>query len=398
MIRFCKLVFSRLFSGVRLLVAAALLLLLPAGMIYVNYTVDCSGYFQGEQYLREVANMVLAGKDIVGYEKLNDLERDVMKILANNMEPMPEYLALGSSRVLQLSRDVMKTESFFNCGMTGGDARDVLNTFYLFDREDRLPKTIIIGFDPWLLRDDADAFDKRSDPTLYATFLNEKLNIKTDYIKPDTDEKWTALFSPSYFQNNISYLQRDSDGANKPKPVSGNLYAQGTEVKCGDGSLLYTADFRNQTQEAINYNALSTCNFVLRLEGYPKLGTKMPQVFDKFFAYAKERGVNVVLLLAPFHPIVYDHLVESPEKYGGFMQTEPAIRKLAEKYDLKVFGSYNPYAIDGVTEADFYDGLHCTAKCLDKIIWGKGVTNPDAKAPDDTAQTEKGNQKSDKKA
>ncbi|MEG1068627.1 MAG: hypothetical protein RSE27_00350, partial [Ruthenibacterium sp.] len=96
--------------------------------------------------------------------------------------------------------------------------------------------------------------------------------------------------------------------------------------------------------------------------------------------------------------IVYDHLVESPEKYGGFMQTEPTIRKLAEKYDLKVFGSYNPYAIDGVTEADFYDGLHCTAKCLDKIIWGKGVTNPDAKAPDDTAQTEKGNQKSDKKA
>ncbi|MEG1640162.1 MAG: hypothetical protein RR284_04465 [Ruthenibacterium sp.] len=398
MIQFCKIALSRLFSGVRLLVTLALLLLLPAGMIYVNYTVDCSGYFQGEQYLRDVANMVLAGKDIVGYEKLNDLERDVMKILANNMEPMPDYLALGSSRVLQLNRKVMKTDSFFNCGMTGGDARDVLDTFYLFDREDRLPKTIIIGFDPWLLRDDEDAFDKRSDTALYATFLSEKLGIETTFEKPDAEQKWTALFSPSYFQNNISYLQRDSDGADKPKPVSGNLYAQGTEVKCGDGSLLYTAEFRNQTQEAINFSALNTCNFVLRLEGYPKLGIKMPEVFDKFFAYAKERNVNIVLLLAPFHPIVYDHLVENAEKYGGFMQTEPAVRKLAAKYDFEVFGSYNPYAIDGVTEADFYDGLHCTAKCLDKIIWGKGVTNPDAKAPDDTAQTEKGNQKSDKKA
>ncbi|MEG0896124.1 MAG: hypothetical protein RSD54_04505 [Ruthenibacterium sp.] len=397
MIQFCKIALSRLFSGVRLLVALALLLLLPAGMIYVNYTVDCSGYFQGEQYLRDVANMVLAGKDIVGYEKLNDLERDVMKILANNMEPMPDYLALGSSRVLQLSRKVMKTDSFFNCGMTGGDARDVLDTFYLFDREDRLPKTIIIGFDPWLLRDDADAFDKRSDTALYATFLSEKLGIETTFEKPDAEQKWTALFSPSYFQNNISYLQRDSDGADKPKPVSGNLYAQGTEVKCGDGSLLYTAEFRNQTQEAINFSALNTCNFVLRLEGYPKLGIKMPEVFDKFFAYAKERNVNIVLLLAPFHPIVYDHLVENAEKYGGFMQTEPAVRKLAAKYDFEVFGSYNPYAIDGVTEADFYDGLHCTAGCLDKIIWGKGVTNPDAKAPSETVQTEKETEKAAKK-
>lgn len=392
MLQFCKLTLSRLFSGVRLLIALILLLLLPAGMIYINYTVDCSGYFQGEQYLRDVANMVLDGKDIVGYEKLKDLERDVMKILANNMEPMPEYLALGSSRVLQLSREVMKTKSFFNCGMTGGDARDVLDTFYLFDREDRLPETIVIGFDPWLLRDDADAFDVRSDPALYATFLNEKLGIETTEEKPDTEEKWTALFSPAYFQNNISYLQRDRDGADKPKPVSGNLYAQGTEVKRGDGSLLYAADFRNQTQEAINYSALTTCNFVLRLEGYPKLGTKMPQVFDKFFAYAKERGVNIVLLLAPFHPIVYDHLVDDPEKYGGFMETEPEIRRLAKKYDMKVFGSYNPYAIDGVTEADFYDGLHCTAGCLDKIIWGKGVTNPLAKAPDaeKASDTQKG--------
>ena len=43
---------SRLLSAVRLAVGAALLAPLPLLMVWYNYTVDCSGFFQGDAYLR----------------------------------------------------------------------------------------------------------------------------------------------------------------------------------------------------------------------------------------------------------------------------------------------------------------------------------------------------------
>lgn len=378
-VKLLKLIASRLLSAVRLAAGAAVLCTVPLFAIYYSYTTDCSGFFQGDVELRETANMVLAGNNIIGYEKLDNRQRDIMKILANNMEPLPGTISLGSSRILQLSREVLKLESFFNCGMTGGDAADVLGTFYLFDKADRLPGTIIIGFDPWLLRDDDDAFDKRSDKVLYTEFLNEKLGFDLTYEKEDDSASYEALYSPAYFQDNLKFTVRDSLGINKPQPVVGDLYAQTTEVKCGDGSLLYDAAFRERPQEERDSDAYYQTENLMRMQDYPKLGTFMPEVFDRFFAYAKERGVKVILVLTPFHPITYDFAAgtaeTNPLRYGGFLATEPKIRELAAKYEMPVYGSYNPHAIEGLTEADFYDGIHCADTALDKLLWG--YTTPD---------------------
>ena len=110
---------SRLLSLVRILVATAALAIVPALVIYLNYSIDCSGYFQGDLELREVSNMVLAGEDLVGYELLNEKQRYIMKIIANNMDPLPKTIALGSSRILQLNTDILRLNKgeFFNCAV-----------------------------------------------------------------------------------------------------------------------------------------------------------------------------------------------------------------------------------------------------------------------------------------
>lgn len=366
---------SRLLSAVRLAVGAALLAPLPLLMVWYNYTVDCSGFFQGDAYLREVGNMVLEGKDIVGYEKMNDQQREILKIFVNNIDPVPDVIALGSSRIMQLSRDVLHIDSFFNCSVTGGDRADVMGTFYLFDREDRLPKTFIIGFDPWLLR--SDIIDKRTDKELYAEFLEKCLGVPSDveYVETDDEEKWLALYSPEYFQNNLSYASRDTTGVDKPQVVEGDVYQQTTEVKRGDGSLLYDVNYRNRSQEERDTDALFQCGNFLYMEDYDEVDQECVELFDKFFAYAQERGVNIVIMLTPYPPIVYDYCEENAEDYGGFLDTEPTIRELAAKYDIPVYGSYDPDKIEGVTKADFYDGLHCTAEAIEKIIWGEDGEN-----------------------
>ena len=136
---------------------------------------------------------------------------------------------------------------------------------------------------------------------------------------------------------------------------------------------------------------------LLRMTDYPRLGKEMPEVFDRFFAYAKERGVNIVILLSPYHPLTYDYVTEHADEFKGFLQTEPAVRKLASKHDIKVFGSYNPHNIPGVTEEDFYDGLHPSSDCLRKIIWGATdaeIEKAAQKISDETAESEKTNSKS----
>ncbi len=367
-------ILNRILSGARLAAGFLVLITVPLFTIYYSYTTDVSGFFQGDLVLREVANMVLSGTDIIGYEQLNNSERDIMKIFASEIDPVPEVITLGSSRILQLTSDIVGTDSYFNCAMTGGDAADVLGTFYLFDEDDRLPETIVIGFDPWLLRDDEGngGWDRRSDKELYTEFLNAKLGYNIVYEKEDDSAAYEALFSPNYFQDNITYTLRDSANIEKPIPVVGDLYSQATEVKRADGTLLYDATFRERSQIDINNDALYQTENLLHMQDYPELGTLMPEVMDEFFAYAQTRNVNIIIVLAPFHPITYD-FVEStaqtdPLRYGGFLATEPKIRELAEKYNIPVYGSYNPHLIEGITEEDFFDGLHCKESAFIKIF------------------------------
>lgn len=365
---FLKTAVSRLFSGVRLLIGAAIFVPFFAIILYANYTVDRAGTLQGDQYLRSVAEMELSGKDIVGFESFNDQQRDILKVVADQIDPMPKMIALGSSRILQLDKKAAAEKSFFNLGLTGGDTADVLGTFYLFDRIDKLPQKIMIGFDPWMMRGDAEAFDARSDKALYAEFLDKVLGQNVSYEKADTSQKWQSLYSLSYFQSNIDYL-KSGRSVTGPSILTGNLLEQESDIKRGDGSVFYPKSFRERSQDEIDHDALVQCNgLLLRMENYDAVDKNMVKIYDRFFAYAATRGVELEIMLVPYHPMVYDHITENPENYGGFLQTEPALRKLAEKYGIAVYGSYNPHALEGVSESDFYDGLHCRTDCMGSIL------------------------------
>ena len=87
-------------------------------------------------------------QDVVGYEQLNERQRDVMELIVNQMDSAPDTIVLGSSRIMQMNTEIAQTDSLFNCALTGADWYDMLGTFYLFDKANKLPKNVIIGFDP----------------------------------------------------------------------------------------------------------------------------------------------------------------------------------------------------------------------------------------------------------
>ncbi len=342
-------------TGAKIVIKLALLLPIPIAMLLINFTVDRDGLFHGERFERSIALSLLSGENLIDYDTMD--ERAITELYVQNLEEPLDTVALGSSRILQMNHDTAGTDSFYNCGMSGADFRDILGTFYLFDRADKLPKNLIIGLDPWLLSGEADAWSERSDTGWYEEFLTLKLGIDAGYTPPDNSSNYYAMLSPAYFQDNLQYYFVDSKDEVQPKTVSGDVARQSGNVKMSDGSVLYSYDFRQEDVGEVDARAHAEAGTFLRMEGYTAPDETLCDIFDRFIQYAQGRGVNIIFVLAPYHPIVYTYAAEQPERYPGFFLTEPWFQDYAKEHGIPVYGSYNPFVV-GAYEKDFYDGLH----------------------------------------
>ncbi len=364
---FFQILGKRLLMGTKILFKFLFLLPIPAFMIWFNYTVDCSGFFQGELYEREVVSALMAGENVSGYDQMN--EQKIYSLYAQNLEKPFNTVAVGSSRILQLTNSIAGEESYLNCGVSGADIRDIMGMFYLFDKADMLPQNLIIGADPWLLNGNADALNLRSNAELYNEFLSTRLGMDVPYEKPDETARYKALLSPSYFQGNLSHYFRQAASEEEPLAVNPNLNNTLATVKMADGSVWYPKDFRNATQEEIDAKARQEATTFLRMENYLAPDPSLTHIFEEFIQYAKGKGVNVILVLSPYHPLVYNYASENKEKYPGFFLSEDWFIQCAEKYKLPLYGSYNPFVAE-CTDFDFYDGLHIKGEALKRIFPG----------------------------
>ena len=86
------------------------------------------------------------------------------------------------------------------------------------------------------------------------------------------------------------------------------------------------------------------------------------------------RGVQVTLVLTPFHPIYWQKLTTDPD-YAGVQQAEQTVRALAARCGVEVYGSYDP-AKAGCGNLDFYDGLHIRRESIANYFPGIGQPQP----------------------
>ncbi len=402
---------GKVFRFFQLLAAPFKLAVLVGGilalMVYVNYTIDRSGLYQGDLTNRTIVDLLQSGQAVSNFDQMD--ERAVLKLYAEQIpeEKAPAILALGSSRVMQLTRSAVGQTSFYNCGMTGADYRDVMNEYYAFERAGVVPKAVILNIDPWLLRSDETALDGRADTALYNEFLSLDLGIDSGYVPPVesrayrladaavgrftkgqtslaslniTSTTLSALFEPAYFQGNVAYWQKrrstalatTDDGAVIPYaavPVSA-LAAVDSEVKLSDGTIWYSAEFRANDNAAVLATALEQAGTFLRMTDYPALDTAQCALFEQFVAHLQRKGVKVYFMLSPYHPFVYEYeRVTNYEDHAGFFAIEPYVRQYAAAHGISVIGSYDPNRL-GLSEADFYDGLHVKGSGIAKFFGG----------------------------
>ena len=180
-VRFLHGLVRRLYFGSKTLFKFALFIPILVFMVWFSYTVDRSGLFQGELAPRRIVDLMLQGYDVSNFEQMNEIEREVVQLFAQDVPDTPEVIGVGSSRVLQFTRELVGTDSFFNMGVTGADVRDNMTSYYKMVCYGKAPKVLIWSVDPWVLYGDEAAFDKRADVELYNEFLTKVLGVETDY-------------------------------------------------------------------------------------------------------------------------------------------------------------------------------------------------------------------------
>ncbi|MEG3029559.1 MAG: hypothetical protein RR827_04095 [Oscillospiraceae bacterium] len=328
-------------------------------MIYTSYKIDPSGLFWGEGFERTASEYMLQEKYILGYERLDG--RKLNEVYAKNVPEAPEVLINGSSRSMTISKNIAPNKSFYNCANTGGDRYDFFNGYYVFAKEGKEPTTIILSIDPWLFNSSHEAIDKRSNKELYYEFMNKELGFtQYKYTPTDQREKYMALFSPSYFQASVRYYRRDTSQELKPEPVVGDPHCQTSVVKCPDGSIIYDVSFMSRTKDEIDNDLVATANpnqALLRMIDFYELDPVFKDQFIAFIEYLQKKNIEVVLFLPPYHQYFYDFADAHRDLYQSFFDVEDFCTDTAKKYNLKIYGSFNPAKL-GMEYEDFLDSFH----------------------------------------
>lgn len=333
-------------------VSAALLITLTIATF--NYCIDSLYIFTPihKSPFMQYAQAINNKQTIIGGGNIND--RLLKKYIIQTQTKTPHIIALGSSRIMQLNRNTLQANSFFNYGMSGAGIKDYLGIIGAYLSKNQLPDIMIFGLDPWIFNKDSD---------LRFLDLQEQINLfykicQHQKLERKQNQKILELLSWDNTLYNIESLF-----SKYHITLSNNC---STDQSCIDidGSMHYPSKILNIPQSKINLLANQYARPPLyQLERYQKLET---QDFLLLMNFLIQRQVKIVFYLPPYHPIVFKY-IENNLRYRKVFEADSFIRNFASQHNIPIIGNYDPSLI-GLTEADFHDGMHTKPEAIHKIF------------------------------
>jgi hypothetical protein len=319
----------------------------------VNYFGNPAQTFNSE-YESKIADFLSQGKYVTNIR--NHDERVLQKKIADFTSKKLDILVLGSSRTKQIRDSLFDGLTLLNCSVNGARLEDLIGIYQIFDDQHKLPKRIIIGIDPWTLKpkEEEERWESISE---YVAKFNQSSN-KYSFTKI------TQLLSLSYFRSSLDELLEKNEKYEYPIPTTKKYNKNHTKLT--DGSLVYSNFHRNISSKDRNKNINNyLLNGIYGIEDFSQASIQRIELLKRLFKEFNANQISFQVFLAPYPPTVYDFLIE--RNYSVVFETENLIRKLAEEYDFRIYGSYNPYSMN-FDDSYFIDGYHCAEKGVYEII------------------------------
>jgi hypothetical protein len=346
---------------------------LAALLVGVNYFVDPAHLFDRGRTEREIATVLSTGRRVTGLENYD--ERGFQRELAMRDTGKPETLVIGSSRAMTVSSAEIGTPGVRNAAVSGANFFDVLGIYQLYANQKHVPRSLVLGVDPWMFN--ANSGDTRwvsLEPEARTMLARLGLAAPNQRVIARARLKRAAtLVSLDYFQQGVRELVRHHG-----IPQSFLIATNDSNValtRKPDGSIVYGEDLRRLSQDDVarSARAYAETSPVYQLGGFNRIDPADSVVFDRFIRAARADGVDVTLLMAPYHPVVYDALIKD-ERYAMVAKAEELVRRVGVAAGVRVCGSYDP-ALVGLGPADFYDGMHARPEALGRMLRACSATS-----------------------
>lgn len=322
-----------------------------SGIALVNYTLDPGHIYQSQKYIDKVIEGIREGYNVEG---ITDIDERTYKLQFAELHKGEsfDYLALGSSRIMTVSKDILHGSSFLNLSVSSCQIEELI-AFYQICKDFNIHySNLLISADPYVFN--GHYIDDRW--KCLGDYVNEYMGKDVTGQRIDWDILWN-LFSVSYFKTALHSCMTDNNNLKYVKTAINN---EGETFRT-DGSFCWSRSIREAPQSIIDGKA-RTMHFHT-FKNFYDISEDRIALFTKLLEDIKADGVNVYLVRSPFHPIYYKELI----KLKGVLEAFDFIENYARKNNIPLIGNYNPVK-EGLCGSDFYDGPHVRKEVLDRIV------------------------------
>ena len=320
------------------------------GIAFANYTLDPGHVYHSQKYIDKVIEGIKEGYNVEG---ITDIDERLYKLRFAELHKGErfDYLALGSSRIMTVSEDIMHDSSFLNLSISSCQIEEIIAYYQICKDFNIRFSNVIIAADPSLFN--GPYVDDRW--KCLGDYVNEFMGKDVTGQRMDWDLVWN-LFSVSYFKTALSSCMTDDTNLKYVKTVINE-----GETFRTDGSFCWSKSVREAPKSVID-EKVQNWHFHL-YKNFTDLSNERVVLFTKLLDCIKADGTKIYLLRSPYHPNFYKKLL----KLKGATAAFDFIDSYAKKNDIPLIGSFNP-ADEGLNGSDFYDGPHVRKEVLDKIV------------------------------
>jgi hypothetical protein len=338
-------------------------------LVFTNVYIDPANIYH--DYSKEIAESVLSGKP-THFGSSNVNEREVKHHIIKGMPDKVGCVAVGPSLVMGVRSENVGTDDFYNLGVSGADFYDILAQFGLMEAYNKKVDRVIFCVDSYFFNPIFfDQFQTHDSLKKYADYMISVLNgeqeeVPVENASKEIEKKIRQLFSVTYFQAAVAQIEAENAYfINRERwGIVNDEYRK--EYYLSDASLVYSIDYQNLGEENVK-NESKEYNIDVQFSKGEHISKDCENIFEKLINYLLEHGVKVELYLCPLAPSLWDRIDKGKNQYPILDELEEYANYVAEKYDLKITGSYNPYNL-GMKDADFYDARHVRHELLETYL------------------------------
>lgn len=329
-------------------------------MIGINLSID-SAHLYHHDYLNSVSDALAEGKYV---QNLSNFSKRILhKKRIQKSESMPDVLVLGSSRSMQICKEMFPGKTFTNHSVTNCYTYDMFAFLQLYkNKYQRLPQHIILCIDQYYLGDQFDSklwYINSSEVLKFARlngFSRPGMNL-LNYQKGKINE----LLSTKYLIENATASATDWLSSTT---LDSALYTQ-----FPDGSFSRPLRYVNRSADKVN-QAANAYTFLSHDEYFNTIDSTRQNLVSDLFTWLSKQKVKVLVYTAPYHPLTYSITINN---YKGILKADSVLHKMALEHGFLAFGSSNPHKL-GLNESDFYDGTHMKRTSIIRL-WEKNKIN-----------------------